>query len=539
MPADTILRVKPPGGVWEAVGVDTAPGRALDGLSCSANEQGPDTLAFTVARDGNVPWRDLLPFGEVELDVPGCGVVWGGRVWDTAYPAPQSVSVGCRGWQYALDDDLLQRVWVHHKMGDWKDARTVPGQNLTYWTQAGGRPRAGEQLQIGWGTGEPYFPYQANGVVLDAGYAGAIKGIYVRATDTGIGTTSAYHLVLRGTDTPYTHFGSGEDAGFWETDYSFSGGGISDAWKSATSSTGKRYAAVFLYMDSGSGTGNRSKDEFLTIHELIVVSDTGYISSNASVLKASDVVKNVRGTSLPLLSADETRVSTSSFSIPHLTTEGGYWTPRQVFTAVNAYHDWLVGVDAERRVVLMARPTTVAAVIGEWSGAAHADAGDSGEELFNRVIVQGTGVTGEPVVVERTATSPVLAAASVTRARVLTVNAPVTTAAAEALGDAWLATRNARPTRGSITIKGPTAARTPDGMPVPPAQFLRLVGQRVQLQHRWDPDTGGLAREGTISAVTYTPATDTAQLTLDSPRDRLDALLGRLAAVRGAGQPLQ
>jgi hypothetical protein len=431
---------------------------------------------------------------------------------------------------------LLRRIWVHHRSTNWVDARTIPGQNLGYWVQAGRVRIDGGEVQIGWARGEEWFPYQAVGMVFDAGYSGAIKGIWVRATDTGLTGNPAFILSLRGTNTPVTHFGTGQDNAFWEQQITFSPNGLSNSWVSGTNATGKRYAAVFLSMSANSGSGeHRGADQFLTIHEIFVASNTAYQPG----VKASDVAKDLLQSGfLPALSSDESRISTSSFLMPHLTTEGGYQTPRQVLQAANAYHDWLVGVDAERRLFMSARPTTVGAVIGEWSGAAFSDAGDSGEELFNRVIVDGTDVTGSPFVVERTAASPVLDAASVTRARVLTVNAPLTTASAEAIGDAWLATRNARPTRGSITVTGPTAARTIDGTPVPPAQFLRLVGQRVQLQHRWDPDSGHLAREGVIAGATYSPANDSAQITLDSPRDRLDAFLGRLAAVRGAGLPL-
>jgi hypothetical protein len=533
-----VLRVKPPGGVWEAVGADTAPGRAVDGVSCTANEWGPDTLQFSVARDGGVPWRDLLPFGEVELEAPGCGVVWGGRVWDTSYPDQMTVNVGCRGWQYALDDNLMRRVWVHNRLSDWRDIRSFPSAgNIADFAGSGALVgQVGEGVMT-WGlAGGVTLPVATNGArtgwFFDGGETGAIKRVVV--TWESANNTSSIDTSLWFSDSDPSLYAGG-DSGY--TGVATWNGGASGTL-AYTLATARRYVAL-VANNNGASAYTPLGATWFRVTGAQLFRATAYESGNASVLKASDVVKDVRAGFLPLLSTDESRISTSSFSIPHLTTEGGYQTPRQVLQAVNAYHDWLVGVDAERRLFLMARPTTVAAVIGEWSGAAFTDAGDSGEELYNRVIVQGTGTDGQPLTAERTATSPVLSAASVTRSRVLSVNASLTTASAEAIGDAWLATRNARPTRGSITITGPTAARTAEGAPIPPAQFLRLVGQRVMLAHRWDPDTGGLGREGVITSVTWTPASDTAQITLDSPRDRLDVLLGRLAAVRGAGQPLQ
>ncbi|HWH13279.1 MAG TPA: hypothetical protein VNT51_00925, partial [Miltoncostaeaceae bacterium] len=307
---------------------------------------------------------------------------------------------------------------------------------------------------------------------------------------------------------------------------------------SRTLPTPRRYVSIVAQNDSGS-TYTPLGDTWFRITAARVFSSTTYESGGTSALTASAVVRDLLSSYLTgTLSADQSQIDTTVFTIPELDYGQAFATPRQVLAAVNAYHDYLAGVDAERRLFFKARPVAPVAEIGQWSGAAFADAGDSGEELYNRVIVEATGPDGQPLREVRTATSPLLAAAGVTRSRTLGVNAATTTAAAQAIGDAWLATRTRRPTRGSVTVVGRGAARDINGGEVAPAQFLRWCGQMVRLTHRWDPDTGAWGRDGYISAVSYDPQTDTAQVSLDSPRDRLDAFLSRLAAVRGAGLPL-
>ena len=70
------------------------------------------------------------------------------------------------------------------------------------------------------------------------------------------------------------------------------------------------------------------------------------------------------------------------------------------------------------------------------------------------------------------------------------------------------------------------------------AAYRRLLGpttgDRIRLADRWDPDTGGMGRDAEITQVTWTQATDTAQLTTDSPNDRLEVVLTRLAAIQSA-----
>lgn len=530
MPAT--VRVKPPGGVWTTLGVDPPYGVVPQGLALTTNESGPDTCSFTLARDSRLPWGDLVPFTEVEVEAAGAGVVWSGRVWDTAYGDGTSVQVTCRGWQYSLDDVQLSRLWAHQQLAAWRDIREFDGANFSEFAGAGAlNPQGGGILTWGLAGGQT-LPTAANGGragwYLDGGETGAIARVVV-TWESANNSTSVQTYLLE-SDTDPSSISTFTSIATWNA-------GASGTF-TRTLGTPRRYVSV-IANNNTAGDYTPLGQTWFRVTGVLAVRSTAYESGNASDLTATEALTDLLSNDLTFLSLDTSRIDTTTFDVPHLSYVGERVTARAVIQAVNAYHDYLAGVDHEKRLFFRQRPTTPALEVGEWSGATFSDAGDSGEELYNQVEVVGTGPDGQPLVVTRTATSTILDAASATRTRTLSVQAALTQAGGEAIGDAWLATRSARPTRGQVTVPGAQAVRSAtSGAPVTPAALLLYVGERIRLSHRWDPDTGGWGRDAAITSVTWAADTDTAQVTLDSPRDRIDVVLSRLAAVRGAGQPL-
>lgn len=529
----TTVRVKPPGGTWYTLGVDYPYGVVPQGLSLSVNEAGPDTCSFTLARDSRLPWSDLLPFTEVEVEVAGAGKVWAGRVWDTAYGDGTAIQVTARGWQYALDDVQFSRLWVHQQEADWRDVRELAATPLGSYgaiitPQTGGVITFAIPAAVA-------IPVAGSGgraaVFLDSGVTGGIERVVIGWQSSNDATDGGdYRAFLLESDTDPSSTATA-------TSITALNGGSSGTF-TRTLGTPRRYVAVMVQNDTA-GADTPTNAQWFRVTTAIICRDTTYESGNASDLQASEVLTDLVSSYLPMLSSDTSRIETTTFDIPHLSYVSERVTARAVLQAVNAYHDYLAGVDVERRVFFRQRPTSPVLEVGEWSGVTFSDQGDSGEELYNQVEVVGTGPDGQPLVVTRTATSTVLDAAGVTRTKTLSVGAALTQASGEVIGDAWLSTRNVRPTRGSITVPGGQAVRSAtSGAPIPPAALLLNVGERVRLSHRWDPDTGGWGRTAAITAVTYSADTDTATVTLDSPRDRIETVLSRLAAVRGAGQPL-
>lgn len=525
------VRITPPGGTSLVLGVDTEPGAVPEGLTCSADQAGPLQCTFQVKRDTGLPWRDLLPYAEVDVEAPGAGLVWSGRVQSVVPGADGAWGVTAKGWQFHLDDDVLRRVWVHQRLEDWQDTRQYAGTPLAEY-QGYLNPSGGRALTFSLGGGQT-LPVLANGgrsgFFLDGGEAGAIKRVVV-AWESANNTSSIQTYLIESDTDP------SDDTTF--TSIAVWNGGASGTF-TRTLPTPRRYVGI-IANNNTAGDYTPLGATWFRITRALAVRDTAYEGSNQSILTATQVIQDTLA-SAPLLSTDTTLIQDSGLidagarGIPHLTTEGGYETPRQVMQRCNAYHDWLLGVDADRRLVFAPRPTAPIAELGAWSGAEFSDAGDDAEELYNRVLVQAVDVTGAPAHVERTATSPLLDLGGATRTRILTAQAALTVAAAEVIGDAWLTRRATRPTKGSIQAAGAGALRViTSGAPVTPAETLRWPGQLVRLTDRWDPDTGAWGRDAVISQVTWTADTDQVSITLDAPKDRLDALLSRVAAVQAA-----
>lgn len=100
------------------------------------------------------------------------------------------------------------------------------------------------------------------------------------------------------------------------------------------------------------------------------------------------------------------------------------------------------------------------------------------------------------------------------------------------IGDLFLAAHRTTPFRGTVTATGDGAVRDVlSGTDLSPGHLLTRTNEILRMSDRVDPDTGGWGRDGRLVAVSYTPATQTASLTIDSSRSNLAALLSRMDAV--------
>jgi hypothetical protein len=220
--------------------------------------------------------------------------------------------------------------------------------------------------------------------------------------------------------------------------------------------------------------------------------------------------------------------------IPELALDGDH-TPREVATAVNALHDWLIQIRADARPVFRAKPTDPVAQIGAWPGSSFEDASlNSGEEIYTHVRVTGQNAANERVRVTRSQTGTLVDRRGFQRSKILPVRSSLTTALANQIGDVWLTGHRTTPLRGSATVTKRGARVLPSGEALHPAALLLHTGELLQLAHAIDPDTGDLGRNARIADVTYKPSTSEAAVTLDNSRGSVEALLERLAVVTGA-----
>lgn len=522
-----VIRLLPAGGVWVIPGVDVCPGVVPEQVRCTVDPWGPASLTFTLRRPGDLPWPDLQPGVPVEFEAHGAGLVWSGRV-RTAAPTDDGVAVTCEGWQAHLDDDPeIKRLWVHQRLGDWGDIRARTGADQAVWSPQF-QVTSGGQIVVGLAANAAVPAWSSGGVVLDGGYAGAIARVVVDWECTA--STGGIGAFICSTDTDPTNLATSTNV--FQADWTALA--ASGTW-SHTLPTPRRYVMLVHQRTGGAGI-TPTANQWWKATRIRAFGSTAYESGGESVLRASTVVADALA-GAPLLDPSTAGIQTSGLidagvrGIPHLTTEGQQESPRAVMTRGNAYHDWILSVGADRRVSFRPRPTVPTLELGAWTGGSFQDAGDTIDELYNRVVVGATDIHGDVVQVTRSTSSPLLALAGAIRAKNLGADAALTVAAAEVIGDAWLSRRGTRPTRGGIQAPGVGALRRAGGGDVAPAEALRYVGELVRLMDRVDPDTGGLGRDATIVGVSYDADTDTAQLQLDAPLDRLDVLLTRFAAI--------
>lgn len=531
---EALVRLKGADTAWSNLGAEHARGITHEGLNASANLAGPDTCSFTLRRDPTIPWPDLDAFSPIEVEIGGTPV-WSGRLWDTPRRtgSERAISVTARGYQSHLDDDQDQLGYVHTRTGEWRDIRSASlNIDMLRFPQAWNVSNDRGAVVIGIPKGADLGPGtgSAAAVQLDLGANGPRAArvlVEYEAENSGASLT----FYARTTDSDDPNDGTHNDY-FNTLTTSLTTGGTK-AFISGNA-TGKRYLTLGYYHSGG--TGSAGSDFLVKMHRIWLFESTGYESGNASILKASDVVTDVLGSGLlPLLeTGDTSQIETTAFSIPELW-PSGYQTPRQVLNAVNAYEDNLLGVDHLRRLFFGEKPSIASVEVGEWSGSEFSDATTgSAEGLFNKVIVQATGPSGETIFEERTLASSLLTRHGFTRTAVLNVGAAITTTAAQQLGDIWLAEKAAPPLKGSVTVTGQGGARRAvGGAPVAPHELLLDYGQLLRLSNVVNPTTGAWGREGRIVSVSYAHDSGQATLQLDNDRGRFEALLARLGVVQG------
>jgi hypothetical protein len=394
--ADTTIRLKALDGTWETCGVDRMPAVVPESVVLDADDWGSKGARFDLKRDPSQVWPDISAFTPVKIDVDG-SPSWSGRVSETPSRdgADMVMSVACEGIQHHLDDDLVERKYVHTKLGDYRDARSYLTTPLANFTAVGQVQASDGAIVIGWAKGAAPAAGEAVGVVLDLGPSSTAKRMVVTFANSGF-TGTDFGLYGKGVDDPSVIISGGNTA------FTVNPNGGSSP-QAGTLSTANRYVALLLYRSAGAGA--IAADFQVRVTGIQVFADTAYESSNASALKAPTVIKDFLTRCCPLLSTDQASVdpgNTVSFNLPSFA-PGEPITARDGWQAVNAFHGWMSKVDVDGRPVFQAVPLRPKYCIGEWSSAEITDSSqNSGQDIYNRVIVTGQDPAGQPVRVSRT-----------------------------------------------------------------------------------------------------------------------------------------
>lgn len=527
MPSDPTVRLQTLGGTWETCGVDRFRGIVPQGLSMSSNGWGSDTCSFTLRRKAGALHPDLAAFTPCDIEIDGVKV-WSGRVRETPTQsgADDTVSVEGQGWQYHLDDDVYQRSYVQTDMARWGDVRGLTTADIAVtWPNAYEVTASDTGIMLSLPAGKTAPASSQAGAFIDTGPGdtAGVKRVVVTYKGGGLASLG---LAVRNAASTFTT--GGDEAS------TIDAAPIATVSTTAafTFATARRFLAISMDNNAGVGLAGASTG-WVQILAVQIFRSTAYESANASILKASDVIADA-ATIATLLSTDTTGIAATSFSIPDFALDGNR-SPREVMEAANAYHNYILKIDPEKRVVFKARPTAPLFEVGEWSGADFTDASaNSGEEIYDQVIVEGTGPDGVALQAKRTQTGTLVDRRSFHRTKILPVRSALTTAMANQIGDTFLLAHKSTPLRGDLRVTHGGARTVLGGRRVRPAELLLHTGEMVRLTNRIDPDTGAWGRDGTIAAVSYDFDTDTANLTVDNQRDNLEALLERLAVVTGS-----
>lgn len=506
---DVTIRTQALDGTWQTMGGETARGIYPEGVTLEADAWGSSVASFNLRRDPRAFFPDIGAFTPVEIDV-GSTLVWSGRVRETpAQVAQRVINVQCEGWQFHLDDDIYQRTYVHTNLSEYKDMRSVLSIDL-----AGFALRQAASVSTDGGI-TLSFP---NNMVLDG--SGSRVGVLL---DLGAGN-SASRLVVdweSSNNDPNIRFIGGvtnaADLSTGADIISFplnTSSGVGTA--AGTAGSAGRY--VYLYLVFSGSTVTTTQDYWIRIRSCQAFADTTFESGNASVLKASTVVADALSKATILLSTDMSGIDQTTFPIPSYAP--GYQTPRQAWTAVDAYHDWLKKIDVQRRPIYTAKPSRPIFEVGPWSAIDDDDASaNSGAEIFNKAIVTSQDPVGNAVVTTKRPAStsttktiePSLQPSSI---------AAVGSNASKALWSAgtfragfeYIADLYTTNTSGSIinSVGGPIFGVDPTDLAFGRTNFTLNPGDSISLSVSWTPkaDTAAtsviLQANGTIQwAVIY------------------------------------
>lgn len=531
MPKPVTVRAQALGGQWETIGVDRSAGIWAEALTLESDWWGPSKASFTLKRDARRAFPDLSTYTPIDVLV-GEKPVWAGRTGETPTDGTRSLSVQCDGAQYHLDDDLYEKFYVHSRLGDWKDTRTLLGVNLVNMPNRLSEQAGDGMVVLGCAKGTEWTSNTGVGITLDLGPAASVEAMsyifdrYSNATVTG----SSLYLYARVSATPdplVAPFAELTPRPLATT----TGATVADTFPSA-----RRYVHLFVW-NTGS-TFTAGDDVTVRIKAATVYADSDYLNvAGFAQLKASDVLgDDAFIAATPLLSADRSRIAATSTNLNDFYVQGPK-APREYATNANAYHNYKIGVDARRRMVFQPRPSTPIYEIGEWSGASISDlSANSGDAIYDRVIVQSTAPDGTPVRVTRSASaSTATVRRGFHRTKTLDVGfaLPTDGALAAAIGDAWLGQNHLTPMKGTIKVGAGDVRNILTGETVGLEDLLGVSHELIRLMDRRDPDTGGWGRDARIAGAKWNPATEQAEITIDNTRANFEALLARLAIVGG------
>lgn len=389
------IRAQAVDGTWETLGADRRYGVVPESVSLESDTWGSTRASFDLHRDPRVTYPDLGAFTPIEVEEAG-RLIWSGRVIETPATGDRLLSVSCEGWQYHLDDDIYVKSYIKTSISEWSDVRTFLNADLGGFLTA---------PQVNSDNGVIVFSYPENvvlvntsqvGIGIDLGPFFAGGAIWTDMDFFNSSGNTNIHYQIIGNPSNVANVGGVGNVLIHDVGIST---GPSQYQALGTIPADCRYLVIKMFSGVGANF-TPTAGTYIRMKQIRVFANAAYHSSGTSVLKASTVAVDAIANATRLLSSDQSLVQSTTFSIPSL--DLGPQTPRQAWSAVDAYHNWMKKIDVYRRPVYAPLPSTPTLDYGSWSGGDINDASmNSGREIYNRALVTGSEVDGAPVMTYR------------------------------------------------------------------------------------------------------------------------------------------
>lgn len=385
-----------PSGRPVVIGRDHYPGYAPIDVDVVSDPGGFATATFTLRRPRssyNVPQPDLQAWTPATIDEEGTRTFEGRIMEAPIQPDDLSIAVQGRGWQYNLDDDPLERLWVHETLADYRDTRTLLATDLGAWKLSGTAEAGDGGIVIGWPKNTQADANQHIGVTYDAGADSTVKRVAVDLEP--IGGANSYTFLVRGhsIENPNPPAGSYED--ILSADHAtmaagFAAANFTGAW---------RYITLLMFRDDGTSAVT-TEDRLVRVRAARLFRQAAYASGNDSVLKASTIISDALDQA-PEISTDRSGITVPALPLRHFATSAPA-TPRELVQAANAFHNYRFKIGRNRRPIYGPYPTQPRWQLTAEAARRLTNASDiSAEPMFNVVQVEATDHAGRPLRIRR------------------------------------------------------------------------------------------------------------------------------------------
>jgi hypothetical protein len=493
----------------------------------SASPGGYTNCTLTLYRPISFTPGEVAQFGRVYVyDGRTAETVWEGRLQDpgrTAGDTGQTYQLAAFGGSAHLQDDTRLLVYIDRRFDPWIKARTATGERQIATVNAGEAPSDGSPALVN------SFPTMdvTLGAACTAGYygleeAGQELAVFDYSWDAGL-TNALWDLVGYSSGATQVRANNANTAG----------GGGSVALVGTSFPLGDARPLLQLKWAGGAsstGTGGTVWAAFknICVRAITYNADgtkktSGYTVSDQTIL-ASTVVADLLGRILTAtVDGANATITATTYAIEQLAYSDGVTPAKvledlQVFEPGYTWHLWESNpLNSKFRFEWLPWPSTVryeADVIDGFSTQ------ESGNTLFNKVVIRWRDMNNKIRITTRTSTVPALTAAGLTRTSFIDLGDDAASSAnAIQAGDQFLAEHRQPVNAGRLTVRRPIVDHL-TGRMVMPWQLRAGNLIRVRGVQPYPDSLNQSGRDGVtvfrVAGTTYSAAEAEATLELDS-----------------------